>query len=1041
MTFAPGVRVRHYDNPGRQGTVLQGVSQRPSGIYRAIRWDDGHNDYVLDDQLELLEANGEIDPDELARLDRFARADDFRRNLTYVYLSGKLANLVYSMGITNTDFYPHQYRPLLTLLDSAVNGLLIADEVGLGKTIEAGLIWTELRARYNMRRLLVVCPAMLCEKWHDELSNRFGVDATIVKAVDLLRLLKQPSNQLGEGKAWVISYHGLRPPREWKEDNSGEKQKGDSQSPRWQLCSLFHEQANAEPLFDLVIYDEAHYMRNKDKTTWRMGNLLSSVSEYQVMLSATPINLHNEDLFNLLQLLDPDHFQWKSDFENLLEANSYLIKARDVVLNRRTSINNVRSILQEAALHPFLSNYKQLTATINDYLSNDDIALTDKMRTHISTIIERMSLISYIVTRTRKRDVLDKRIERDVRREQVQMTGVEQDIYNRVTSAVEEYSRTKNISSGFLVVSPQRRIASSPAATLKAWLTEEVDEERTATEDFEETETGLSEHDYRPLSKFISRKVADMDYEELRENDSKFTRLKEIAIRFIKENPKEKVILFTTFRATANYLHDRLNEVGIQSKLLLGGMRQSKQDVINEFRENSSQRFLISTEVAAEGVDLQFCRFLINYDLPWNPTRIEQRIGRIDRLGQKADQIHIWNLYFADTIDARIIQRLLMRIRIFEDSLGLSEAIVGEHIKKLEYTLLMRPLTPEQIDNEIDRAAVAIENALRYRDELEKSAPHMMAHGQQVIEQIEATSELARRVTNLDLYIYVRDYLNKFDIGYRFIQEGNDKYTVSIQLSYHLAARLEEFCKGKGLSGKTALGKGLQRKCHFLNKISQPSTRNEEIIHQFHPLIRFIAHDIKNRKEHIYPVVAVQVRASDLDNKFPAGVYAFIIRLWVFNGVREDEMLVVQALRIGMGENLSPEESESLIQGVRITGTDWLNPLYAKDFEEIRQAWDACRTELHTRYEERKKQKILENSDRVQFQLDAIDRHLQSQTRKKAETLKKHEDAGRTSLAKAVQGQIHQLTARMNAKIEATYSKGKIEPESNFVCQGLIKVL
>lgn len=108
-----------------------------------------------------------------------------RRNLTHVHLLGRLANLVYSMGVINTDFYAHQYKPLLTLLESPASGILIADEIGLGKTIEAGIIWTELRAREEMRRLLIVCPAMLREKWRDELLNRFGIESQMVDAATL----------------------------------------------------------------------------------------------------------------------------------------------------------------------------------------------------------------------------------------------------------------------------------------------------------------------------------------------------------------------------------------------------------------------------------------------------------------------------------------------------------------------------------------------------------------------------------------------------------------------------------------------------------------------------------------------------------------------------------------------------------------------------------------------------------------------------------------------------------------------------------------
>ena len=186
MPFEPGQAIRSVDNPGRRGTVTNSPPRRsPSGTYWQVRWTDGLVDWCHEDELEPAEEAEISDPFALAREGRYGRAGNLRRNLTYVHLSGRLANLVYAMGITSTDFYAHQYRPLLTLLDSPATGLLLADEVGLGKTIEAGLIWTEFRARLDFRRLVVVCPAILREKWRDELRNRFGIDAHVVDRVRL----------------------------------------------------------------------------------------------------------------------------------------------------------------------------------------------------------------------------------------------------------------------------------------------------------------------------------------------------------------------------------------------------------------------------------------------------------------------------------------------------------------------------------------------------------------------------------------------------------------------------------------------------------------------------------------------------------------------------------------------------------------------------------------------------------------------------------------------------------------------------------------
>jgi len=234
MAISPGTRVRDTHNPGRIGIVTNSPPrERPSGLQWQVLWTDQSVSYEYEETLETVDTTAFLDPYELVRMGRFGRADDLRRNLTFVHLTGRLANLVYSMGITNTDFYPHQYRPLLTFLDSPTTGILIADEVGLGKTIEAGLIWTEYRARYDARRLLIVCPAMLREKWRDELDNRFGVRADIVNAKQLLEELKRPEGAGRGERAWIVSYNAARPPRRW--DRAKESSQKDS-SPATQLA-------------------------------------------------------------------------------------------------------------------------------------------------------------------------------------------------------------------------------------------------------------------------------------------------------------------------------------------------------------------------------------------------------------------------------------------------------------------------------------------------------------------------------------------------------------------------------------------------------------------------------------------------------------------------------------------------------------------------------------------------------------------------------------------------------------------------------------
>ncbi|MBK7660133.1 MAG: DEAD/DEAH box helicase family protein [Betaproteobacteria bacterium] len=189
-----------------------------------------------------------------------------------------------------------------------------------------------------MRCLVVICPAMLREKWRDELRNRFGVVARIVDAKDFQDELAN-SDHSGDGKAWILSYQAARPPKEW----SPTAKKPVRLSTRWQLADYLHSNADSEPIIDMVIFDEAHYMRNTETASWQLADLLRDVSAYQLMLSATPINLKNEDLFNLLRLLDPDHFSSLDDFQRMIEANKPLVEARDAVLNKSVGVDAILS--------------------------------------------------------------------------------------------------------------------------------------------------------------------------------------------------------------------------------------------------------------------------------------------------------------------------------------------------------------------------------------------------------------------------------------------------------------------------------------------------------------------------------------------------------------------------------------------------------------------------------------------------------------------------------------------------------------------------
>ena len=205
------VPVRLRDNPGRQGTTTGKTRQVGTHLY--VQVDFGPNDKQYK-QYELLEPVGsDLDMYDLLDAGSFGGPSDLRRILTFEKIKGELTNVLYSMEASNTDFYPHQFKPVLKFIESPVGRLLIADEVGLGKTIESIYIWKELQARNDARRLLVVCPAMLREKWRSDLRNRFNISSDIVDAKGLLQALSDLSPRGGSRSfTYIASLEALRPP-------------------------------------------------------------------------------------------------------------------------------------------------------------------------------------------------------------------------------------------------------------------------------------------------------------------------------------------------------------------------------------------------------------------------------------------------------------------------------------------------------------------------------------------------------------------------------------------------------------------------------------------------------------------------------------------------------------------------------------------------------------------------------------------------------------------------------------------------------------
>lgn len=1036
----PGDKVRLIANPGRVG-ILSSETDGPSHRQRVlVHFLDGDEQFVLAGSLEKVE-KAAAGPYQLMATGQYGRAADLRGAITFYRLSGKLANLIYSLNTTNTQFLPYQFKPVLQFLDSPSSGILIADEVGLGKTIEAGLIWTELRARQDARRLLVVCPAMLLDKWKMELADRFGVKAEIVNASELHERLEAIRERKQDSFALIASVQGLRPSRGWNDKDEP------AQSSSAKLARFLDEFELDEPLLDLIIIDEAHYLRNKETQTYRLGALLRPVALSMVMLSATPIQLRNRDLFNLLQLLDEDAFPFEWSFEQSLLANAPIVRLRDQVLAGAVDVSAYVQALNEALQGRYFEDNQQLEF-LRDNAPSPETLASPRGRSELADLLDRVNPLTKAVTRTLKRDVHENRVQREPVVLKVHLTAAEQVFYDQVTEAVRDYCESLEMSEGFMLTIPQRQMTSCMAAACAGWRSRanEIDEpgdEETAYEIYGEPEEAVPrKKGMGPLLRelvTIAHSVGD--FEALQSNDSKYKELFKNLQAYWRNYPGKKVVLFSFYKASLRYLAKRLAEAGIQSVVLHGGM--DKQEALSRFAAKAGPNILLSSEVASEGVDLQFSSLVINYDLPWNPARIEQRIGRIDRIGQEESKILIWNFVYANTVDDRVYEMLDQRLNTFRQSLGSMEAVLGEQIRTLGYELLSHKLTPDQEKKRIDATGVAIETINRQQLQLEAEATQLIAHGDFIQNKVKAANELGRFIRGEDLLSFVRDYLIRHYEGTRMIASVGAPMEFSLELSIQARVEFSDFLQVHRMQGGTAVLSATAPRLIFENRLGK-NKHGLERVTQNHPVVRFVAEQLKQAPNGLdyFPVSALELTSFAVN--VPVGAYVYTVARWSFSGSRDIERLEYMAVSMSTGLMLDGDAAESLITKAALEGHDWIGAGGDVDAVAAAKLQDQCRAELEERFVQFREAHRREDGDRIRLMVKSLESHLQKKTKRSQELIDAHNLSGnpkRVRMIPAERGRLKKETLRVEQRIAELAHRAEIKAQDGLVSSGVIRVI
>lgn len=505
---------------------------------------------------------------------------------------------------------PHQIRTAKQVMHQMRGRAILADEVGLGKTIEAGLILKEYWIRGLVKKVLILVPASLVLQWVRELNQKFGIPA----------VAQRREYMWAECDVVVASMDTAK------------------RDP--------HKSIVLGIEYDMLIIDEAHKLKNKKTSNYQFINRMCK--KYCLLLTATPVQNDLSELYNLITLLKPGQLGGQGQF------------AEQFVENKRVPKN--QATLQQELAKVMIRNRR----------SEGNISFTKR-------IVRNIPLL---------------------------LSPEEQALYEGVNAFIRKrYEESNgNLSSMLSLVTLQREVCSSRDAVFMTLfnMVKKTAEDST-----------------------IRNRVLELV--ELIKSIKSNTKA-EKALEIV-ESIGDKCIIFTEYRATQEYLLNFLKERNISAVPYRGGMNRGKKDWMMDLFRNRAQ-VLIATEAGGEGINLQFCSHMINFDLPWNPMRVEQRIGRVHRLGQQKD-VHIYNLSTEGTIEEHILTLLHEKINMFELVIGELDVILERFDAKqsLEQSLFRMVLESKNADDMRERVERLGESFRRVRDEveLEKEASGLLA--------------------------------------------------------------------------------------------------------------------------------------------------------------------------------------------------------------------------------------------------------------------------------------------------------------------------
>lgn len=830
------------------------------------------------------------------RMLKYMNLEEFNVALSALQIKQPNLSTLYSLNSARIDYVPYQFRPVLKFIRSDRPRLLIADSVGVGKTIEAGLILKELQARRELQSVLIICPRPLVaeKKWLNEMK-RF--DETF-RQLDG-RQLRLCINEYDLDGEWPQDYRRSIIPYSLFDETllHGENKRG---KKRLGLLDL-----DPPPHFDLIIVDEAHHIRNTNTYANQIVSYLCNNADAVVFLTATPVQTKSEDLFVLLNTLRPDLIIDRNSYRTMMEPNQFITQA---VKCMRQSKPGWQERATEALVQVMMTEWGRLIAQNNPtYKSileglNED-TMTNEQRVRLISQVEDLHTLSGVINRTRRRDIGNLVI-RKPETVMVSFTPEQALIHDEMLSIqrrILEHT-SGNVSINFLMSTIRRQAAScifGLLPLLKDILNRRLDE--ALWDDL---------FDFMPDVEVVHSIKADVNTlldlaSQVTGNDPKLNAL----VGVLKEKQSmsnKKVMVFSSFIHTLKYLHKHLLKIGIRVGFIYGGVNdEDRLELRRRFQlpkeEQDCIDVMLFSEVGCEGLDYQFCDTMVNYDLPWNPMRIEQRIGRIDRKGQMSEKVLIYNMVTEGTIDDDIYNRCLLRIGIFEHSIGDSEEILGELAISIKSIAENLKLTDEERKIKLQQLA---DNKLRKMQEEEK-----LEQQQYELFGIEVpTKQTEQEIMSASSYWLsprmlehlIESYLNqRLGTEQKYILGEKDPRTLrlsqearSLILSDYKSLKLNPNATGR------AWEKWLKEANPHLSITFNTEYASEDtkvvLVNAMHPLVKQSAHHIDSFD---FPYTELQVADSDV----PSGDYDFVVYKWETRGIRNDLSLkpICSDLRVG----------------------------------------------------------------------------------------------------------------------------------------------